>query len=117
VKIAEGCNHPCSFCIIPRMRGSHRSRAQADIVREARQLIAEGVKEFEPDFTGLDLLRPGPAPEPLARHRVAGKFSRRRAIVARRCHNPVHAVAQLNELPGIFWIRLLYTHPAHWTTS
>jgi len=46
VKIAEGCNHPCSFCIIPRMRGSHRSRVQADIVREARQLIAEGVKEL-----------------------------------------------------------------------
>ena len=33
VKIAEGCNHPCSFCIIPRMRGSHRSRPQGDIVR------------------------------------------------------------------------------------
>ena len=40
VKIAEGCNHPCSFCIIPQMRGAHRSRAQADIVREARELIA-----------------------------------------------------------------------------
>src|SRR4029077_4867279 len=46
VKIAEGCNHPCSFCIIPRMRGSHRSRTQADIVAEARALIAEGVKEL-----------------------------------------------------------------------
>ena len=46
VKIAEGCNHPCSFCIIPRMRGSHRSRVQADIVKEARALIADGVKEI-----------------------------------------------------------------------
>ncbi|HAM70399.1 MAG TPA: 30S ribosomal protein S12 methylthiotransferase RimO, partial [Verrucomicrobiales bacterium] len=46
VKIAEGCNHPCSFCIIPRMRGSHRSRAQADIVQEARQLIAGGCREL-----------------------------------------------------------------------
>src|ERR1051325_6124572 len=36
VKIAEGCNHPCSFCIIPRMRGSHRSRPPGDIVAEAR---------------------------------------------------------------------------------
>ena len=35
LKIAEGCNHPCSFCIIPRMRGSHRSRQQSDIVAEA----------------------------------------------------------------------------------
>ena len=42
VKIAEGCNHPCSFCIIPRMRGSHRSRSQADIVQEARQLVSDG---------------------------------------------------------------------------
>src|SRR3954471_1698113 len=46
VKIAEGCNHPCSFCIIPRMRGSHRSRKQADIVQEVRQLVASGVKEI-----------------------------------------------------------------------
>ena len=44
VKIAEGCNHPCSFCIIPRMRGSHRSRTQADIVAEAKALIKDGVK-------------------------------------------------------------------------
>jgi ribosomal protein S12 methylthiotransferase len=46
LKIAEGCNHPCSFCIIPRMRGSHRSRPQADVVAEARQLLADGVKEL-----------------------------------------------------------------------
>src|SRR5580765_3048212 len=41
LKIAEGCNHPCSFCIIPRMRGTHRSRPQPDIVAEARKLIDE----------------------------------------------------------------------------
>jgi len=46
VKIAEGCNHPCSFCIIPQMRGSHRSRTQSDIVAEAKALIADGVKEI-----------------------------------------------------------------------
>src|SRR5207302_6168670 len=60
VKIAEGCNHPCSFCIIPRMRGSHRSRQQSDIVREARQLVADGVKELnlisqDTTYYGLDL--------------------------------------------------------------
>ena len=38
VKIAEGCNHPCSFCIIPRIRGSHRSRSQGDIVAEAKAI-------------------------------------------------------------------------------
>ena len=42
LKIAEGCNHPCSFCIIPRIRGSHRSRPQADVVREAQSVIDEG---------------------------------------------------------------------------
>src|SRR6266487_574100 len=60
VKIAEGCNHPCSFCVIPRMRGSHRSRPLADIVAEARQLIADGVKELnlisqDSTYYGLDL--------------------------------------------------------------
>src|SRR5208283_114922 len=60
VKIAEGCNHPCSFCIIPRMRGSHRSRQQADIVAEAKALIADGVKELnlisqDSTYYGLDL--------------------------------------------------------------
>ena len=46
IKIAEGCNHPCSFCIIPQMRGRHRSRTVASIVAEARGLVAEGVKEL-----------------------------------------------------------------------
>src|SRR5438552_826078 len=60
LKIAEGCNHPCSFCIIPRMRGAHRSRHQSDVVQEARQLIAEGVKELnlisqDSTYYGLDL--------------------------------------------------------------
>ena len=60
LKIAEGCNHPCSFCIIPRMRGSHRSRTQSDIVKEARALIADGVKEInlisqDSTYYGLDL--------------------------------------------------------------
>ena len=41
LKIAEGCNHPCSFCIIPRIRGTHRSRPLDDLVHEARQLLAE----------------------------------------------------------------------------
>src|ERR1039458_6222263 len=60
LKIAEGCNHPCSFCIIPRMRGSHRSRPQADLVADARALIADGVKELnlisqDSTYYGLDL--------------------------------------------------------------
>ena len=46
VKIAEGCNHPCSFCVIPQMRGRHRSRTPSSVVEEVRALVAEGVREI-----------------------------------------------------------------------
>jgi ribosomal protein S12 methylthiotransferase len=115
VKIAEGCNHPCSFCIIPRMRGTHRSRAQSDIVREAKQLIAEGVKELnlisqDSTYYGLDL-RPNhsraiSAPE---------KFKAAAKTLPTDAATLCTLLRELNELSGDFWIRLLYTHPAHWT--
>jgi ribosomal protein S12 methylthiotransferase len=78
VKIAEGCNHPCSFCIIPRMRGSHRSRTQSDIAAEARALLADGVKELnlisqDSTYYGLDLRR-----ITVARFRRPRNFPRRR---------------------------------------
>ena len=115
VKIAEGCNHPCSFCIIPRMRGSHRSRQQADLVREARQLIADGTKELnlisqDTTYYGLDL-RPShsraiSSPE---------KFSAAATALPTGATTLCTLLRELNALPGDFWIRLLYTHPAHWT--
>src|SRR5712692_8921095 len=43
LKIAEGCNHPCSFCVIPQMRGKHRSRSPESVLAEIRGLVAEGV--------------------------------------------------------------------------
>ena len=46
VKIAEGCNHPCSFCVIPQMRGKHRSRTPQSVLAEIRGLVAEGVREM-----------------------------------------------------------------------
>ena len=60
VKIAEGCNHPCSFCVIPQMRGHHRSRTLDSVVREIRQLVADGVKEInlisqDTTYFGMDL--------------------------------------------------------------
>jgi len=115
VKIAEGCNHPCSFCIIPRMRGSHRSRQQADVVAEARALIAAGVKEInlisqDSTYYGLDL-----RPE----HRRAISSPERFAAAAKSLAADATTICtllrELNALPGDFWIRLLYTHPAHWT--
>ncbi len=115
VKIAEGCNHPCSFCIIPQMRGSHRSRLQSDIVREAKQLIADGVKELnlisqDSTYYGLDLRanhsRAIASPE---KFNAAAKSLPADAITL------CTLIRELNALPGDFWIRLLYTHPAHWT--
>src|SRR5882724_8845696 len=115
VKIAEGCNHPCSFCIIPRMRGSHRSRRQADIVQEARQLIADGVRELnlisqDSTYYGLDLRenhsRNIASPE---------KFNSAARALPSGAATMCTLLRELNALPGDFWIRLLYTHPAHWT--
>ncbi len=115
VKIAEGCNHPCSFCIIPRMRGSHRSRQQADIVAEAKALIADGVKELnlisqDSTYYGLDF-RPNhsraiSSPE---------KFSAAARSLSADATTICTLLRELNSLKGDFWIRLLYTHPAHWT--
>ncbi len=115
LKIAEGCNHPCSFCIIPRMRGTHRSRTQADIVKEVKALIADGVKEInlisqDSTYYGLDL-RPNhsraiSSPE---------KFNAATKSLSADATTICTLLRELNLLKGDFWIRLLYTHPAHWT--
>jgi ribosomal protein S12 methylthiotransferase len=115
LKIAEGCNHPCSFCIIPRIRGSHRSRPLADLVAEAKALIADGVKELnlisqDSTYYGLDLLpdrsRPISAPD---------KFNAAIKSLPAGAATICTLLRELDALPGDFWIRLLYTHPAHWT--
>ncbi len=115
VKIAEGCNHPCSFCIIPRIRGGHRSRPQSDIVEEARSLIASGVRELnlisqDTTYYGLDLraARTGSIAAP-------GKFAAATRALPAGSTTLTSLIRELNTLPGDFWIRLLYTHPAHWT--
>ena len=46
IKVAEGCDYKCSFCIIPTLRGHYRSRPVDTIVREARSLAARGVREL-----------------------------------------------------------------------
>jgi ribosomal protein S12 methylthiotransferase len=106
VKIAEGCNHPCTFCIIPQIRGRHRSRTVASVVAEARQLISEGVKEInlisqDTTFFGMDTWDERPSP------RSPVDSSRGAALTS--------LLRELNALEGDFWIRILYTHPAHWS--
>ena len=115
VKIAEGCNHPCSFCIIPRMRGAHRSRQPADILSEARGLIADGVKELnlisqDSTYYGLDL-----RPNHSRAISSPAKFSAAVKALPGEASTICTLLRELNALPGDFWIRLLYTHPAHWT--
>jgi ribosomal protein S12 methylthiotransferase len=90
VKISEGCDYTCSFCIIPTLRGRHRSRAIEDIVAEVLSLAARGVKEVvlvAQDSTryGLDLgLRDG------------------LAVLLRR----------LGAVDGVRWIRVMYAYPS-----
>lgn len=106
IKIAEGCNHPCAFCIIPQIRGRHRSRSVESVVAEARRLVAEGVKEInlisqDTTYFGMDTWEQRPNP------RSPVDSSRGTALTT--------LLRELNAIPGEFWIRLLYTHPAHWS--
>ncbi len=106
VKIAEGCNHPCTFCIIPQIRGRHRSRTVASVVAEARQLVTEGVRELnlisqDTTFFGMDTWAERP------NSRTPVDSARGTALTT--------LLRQLNAIEGDFWIRLLYTHPAHWS--
>ena len=89
VKIAEGCDYNCSFCIIPALRGQYRSRPAASVVAEARALASRGVKELllvsqDTTFYGTD--------------------RRERGALARLLH-------ELSGVDGLEWIRLLYLYP------
>jgi ribosomal protein S12 methylthiotransferase len=90
MKVSEGCNRTCSFCAIPLMRGKHISRPVEELVTEAKQLAAKGVKEImliaqELTFYGLDIYKKRRLPELLS---------------------------ELSKVEGIEWIRLHYAYPA-----
>ncbi len=89
VKVAEGCDYKCAFCIIPTLRGAYRSRPADSIVREAHSLAARGVRELllisqDTTFYGVDRGERG----------AIGRLLR-----------------ELNGVDGLEWIRLLYLYP------
>jgi len=89
VKIAEGCDYKCAFCIIPTLRGAYRSRPGDSIVREAQALAVRGVKELllisqDTTFYGIDRNERG----------ALGRLLR-----------------ELNTVDGLEWVRLLYLYP------
>ena len=90
LKIAEGCDRPCSFCAIPLMRGKHRSRSIESLVKEATFLVSRGVKELmliaqDLTYYGLDLYK---------------KRSLNELLIA------------LSDVEGLEWIRLHYAYPS-----
>ena len=94
LKIAEGCDRPCSFCAIPIMRGGHVSRPMDELVKEASSLAKKGTKELiliaqDLTFYGLDL-------------KGEGKSGRQLKELLER----------LSDVQGIEWIRLQYAYPA-----
>ena len=90
VKIAEGCNYQCGYCIIPKLRGSYRSRTIENIVKEVKELAQKGVSEIvliAQDTTayGIDLYK--------------------KPSLAR-------LLKELNQIEGINWMRVMYTYPS-----
>jgi ribosomal protein S12 methylthiotransferase len=106
VKIAEGCNHPCSFCVIPQMRGKHRSRKPESILAEIRALVCEGVREInlisqDTTYYGMDLWE--------------AKAGPRQPVDSTRGPTLASLLREIQQIEGEVWVRLLYTHPAHWS--
>jgi ribosomal protein S12 methylthiotransferase len=93
LKISEGCDRLCTFCAIPKMRGKHATKPIEDVVREAKELAADGVRELiivaqDSTYYGMDLY---------GRVRLADLLK------------------ELDQVEGVEWIRLLYAYPEHVT--
>lgn len=91
LKISEGCDHPCSFCAIPLMRGSHKSKTIEELVKEAEFLAANNAKELiliAQDTTDY------------------GKDIYGKKMI-------VQLLRRLSEIDGIEWIRVMYAYPSH----
>ena len=105
VKITEGCNNCCSFCAIPLIRGSLRSRTIAEITDEVRLLVSKGVKEI--NLIGQDLAAYGYGADD-------DIYGDGRNALQGEGNSPLRQLMEaLSTIEGNFWIRLLYIHPDH----
>jgi ribosomal protein S12 methylthiotransferase len=91
LKISEGCDNPCSFCAIPLMRGKHKSTPMENLIKEAENLAAKGVKEII--IIGQDTTDYG------------------KDIYGKR--NLAELLNKISRIDGIQWLRLLYAYPSH----
>ncbi len=91
LKISEGCDHPCSFCAIPLMRGKHQSRSMESLIEETEFLASNGTKELI--LIAQDTTDYG------------------KDIYGKRCLSEL--LNKLSEIKGIEWIRLMYAYPSH----
>jgi ribosomal protein S12 methylthiotransferase len=93
LKISEGCDRLCTFCAIPKMRGKHATKPLEEILAEARELVADGVRELnivaqDTTYWGIDLYGEPRLPQLLR---------------------------ELNKVPGLDWIRLMYLYPMYFS--
>jgi ribosomal protein S12 methylthiotransferase len=91
VKIAEGCNRSCAFCVIPQIRGAQRSRSADDVVAEAERLVAEGVLEL--NLVSQDTVAYG------------------RDLPKNQRTSLASLVRRIADLKGVHWVRLFYLYP------
>jgi ribosomal protein S12 methylthiotransferase len=93
LKISEGCDRLCTFCAIPKMRGKHATKPMEEVLAEARELVADGVRELnivaqDTTYYGMDL------------------YSRPRLA---------ELLAELNRIEGLDWIRVMYLYPMYFS--
>lgn len=102
VKLAEGCNRKCSFCVIPDLRGKQRSRSADDVVREVEQLAAAGVLEV--NLVSQDTVSYG---------RDLGSAKIETGVTGKRFDASAlrKLVERVADVPGIRWVRLFYLYP------
>jgi ribosomal protein S12 methylthiotransferase len=90
LRLSEGCSHPCSFCVIPKLRGGVQSRTEEAILKEARMLADNGVEELV--LIGQD----------------TGEWGRE---IYKNEHRLPGLLRRLRDVKGVRWIRLMYMHP------